>query len=154
ALGEHLDRDLLARREPLGVHRFKRNGIARLEPSLEIEQVDRLSVRPERLERHRLLHMRPPQLSHPHVDRVLTAFAPGALLGARTRAPALLPAAGGLAGARALAATDALARTPRPGRGTQVVEADALLALFRLSHRRPLPGGGPCGACPGSGECR
>src|SRR6476469_7146895 len=42
ALGEHLDRDLLAGGEALGVHRLERNGIARLEPRLEVDQVDRL----------------------------------------------------------------------------------------------------------------
>src|SRR6185437_10015301 len=90
ALGEHLDRDLLAGGQTLGVHCLKRNRCARLESRLEIEQVDRLRVCPERLERHRLLHVRHAQLAHPHVNRVLTALEPGALLGARARAITLL----------------------------------------------------------------
>src|ERR1700759_44764 len=135
ALGEHLHGDLLAGGETLGMHRIKRNGIACVEASLEVEQVDRLGVRPEDLEGHRLLHVGAAQLAHPHVNRVLAALEPGALLRARARAVTLLPAAGGLAGAPALAATDALARTPRSGCRGQVVEADALFALFRLSHQ-------------------
>jgi len=39
-----------------------------LKASLEVEQVDRLGVGPEGLERHRLLHVRTAQLAHPHVD--------------------------------------------------------------------------------------
>ena len=60
-------------------------------------EVDRLGVRPEGLERHRLLHVRAAQLAHPHVDRVLAALEARPLLGARARAGALLAAAGGLA---------------------------------------------------------
>src|SRR6478752_5640512 len=132
ALGEHLDGNLLAGGETLGVHRLKRNGRARLEASLEVEQIDRLGLRAKRLERHRLLHVRAAQLAHPHVNRVLATLEPGALLGAGTRPVALLSAAGGLAGARALTATDALARASRAGRRGQVVEPDALFALVRI----------------------
>src|ERR1035441_2600808 len=82
------------------------------------------------LEGHRLLHVRPAQLSHAHVDRHLTAFEGRSALGARAGARALLPTAGGLAGARAFAAPDALAGTTAAGRGRQVVQADALLLVF------------------------
>src|SRR5689334_15737562 len=66
ALGEHLDRDFLAGRETLCLHRLERHGGTRLKARLEVKQVDRLRVRPERLERHRLLHVRTAQLAHPH----------------------------------------------------------------------------------------
>src|SRR5450755_2246238 len=94
ALGEHLDRDVLALGQALGVHRLQRDRVPRLEALLEIEQVDRLGVRPEGLERHRLLHVRAAQLAHPHVNRHLAALEPGPRLGARARAVALLAAAG------------------------------------------------------------
>src|ERR1019366_1005611 len=102
----------------------------RLEAALQRGDVDRLGVRTEGLEGHRLLHVRPAQLSHAHVDRHLTAFEGRSALGARARARALLPTAGGLAGARAFAAPDALAGTTAAGRGRQVVQADALLLVF------------------------
>ena len=126
--GEHLDRDVLAGREALGLHRLERDGVAGLEPGLEVDQVDRLGVGPERLERHRLLHVRAAQLAHPHVDRVLAALEPGPALGARAGAPALLAAAGCLAGARTLAPADALARLARPGGRLQVVQPDPLFS--------------------------
>ena len=47
---------------------------AGVEARLEVGEVDRLRVRPELLERHRLLHVRAAQLAHPHVDRVLAAL--------------------------------------------------------------------------------
>ena len=50
--------------------------------ALEVRDVDRLGVRAERLERHRLLLVRPAQLAHPHVDRHLPALEAGAVLGA------------------------------------------------------------------------
>ena len=43
---------------------------AGVEARLEVAKVHGLGVRPERLERHRLLHVRAAQLAHPHVDRV------------------------------------------------------------------------------------
>src|SRR5579884_787581 len=140
ALGQDLDRDALAGREPLGLHRLERDRGAGVEASLEIQQVDRLGVRAEGLERHRLLHVRAAQLAHPHVDRVLAALEAGAPLGARARAPALLATARGLARARALAAADPLARAARPGRRLEVVQPDALV---RLAHRRPSPSSPP-----------
>ena len=117
---------------PLATQRLERHLGARVEARLEVLQVDRLRVRAERLERHRLLHVRAAQLAHPHVDRHLAALEAGAVLGARARAVALLAAAGGLAGARALAAADALARLAAARGGLQRVQPDA-----RLSASRP-----------------
>src|SRR5204863_180385 len=83
----------------------------------------RLRARAERLERHRLLHVRAAQLSHPHVERDLAALVAGLALVAGPRAGALLPAPGGLAEARALAAADALAGPMGPLRRPQRVQA-------------------------------
>src|SRR6202021_2495120 len=99
---------------------------ASVETSLEILEVDRLGVRTERLERHRLLHVRAAQLAHPHVNRHLPALEARPLLGARARTVALLPATGRLAGTGPFAATDPLARPPRTGGRLQVVQADAI----------------------------
>ena len=71
---------------------------------------------PERLERHRLLHVRAAQLAHPHVEGDLAALVAGLALVARARAGALLAAPGGPAVARALAPAHALARPPRAAR--------------------------------------
>ena len=133
ALGEHLDRDVLARARPFAFSASSVTSAPRVEARLEVEQVDRLRVRPERLERHRLLHVRAAQLAHPHVDRHLAALEARAVLGARARAGALLAAAGGLADAGALAAADALARPAAAGGRLQLVQADALSASSRAS---------------------
>src|SRR6185436_6847702 len=125
ALREHLHRDASALREVVRVQRLERDLGAGLEARLEIDQVDRLRVRPEGFERHRLLHVRAAQLAHPHVDRHLAALEARPVLRARARAVALLAAAGRLAGAGALAAADALARTAAAGSRSQVVQADA-----------------------------
>src|SRR5665213_2263410 len=127
AVREHLDRDPLASAEARGTHRLERDDGTGLEARLEVDEVDRLGVRAERLERHRLLLVRAAQLAHPHVDRHLAALEAGAILGAGARAVALLPAARGLAGARALAATDALAGAPAAGRRPQRMQPDPLL---------------------------
>ena len=136
ALGEHLDRDVLARAQAVGLHQLDRDLGAGVEAALQRGDVHRLGVRAERLEGHRLLHVRPAQLAHPHVDRHLAALEARPALGARARAGALLAAAGGLARARALAAADALARAAAAGRRMQVVQADALPArcLRRGAH--------------------
>src|SRR5262249_4675010 len=115
ALGEDLDRDVLARSETLVDERLNRHLRAAVEARVEVLEVDRLRVRTERLERHRLLHVRAAQLAHPHVDRRLAALEPGAVLGAGARAVALLAATGRLAGTRALAAADPLALLARAG---------------------------------------
>src|SRR6185312_9753964 len=69
ALGEDLDRHPLARGQALALQRLQRDRVPGAEARLQVEQVDRLRVRPEGLERHRLLHVRTAQLAHPHVDR-------------------------------------------------------------------------------------
>ena len=52
---------------------------------IQVGEVDGLGVRPERLERHRLLHVRAAQLAHPHVQRVLAALVAGLALASRAR---------------------------------------------------------------------
>src|SRR5215212_6947147 len=136
ALGEDLHGNVAARAEALLLEGVQRHVRALVEAGLEVLQVDRLRVRAEGLEGHRLLHVRTAQLAHPHVDRHLAALEPGAVLGARARAVALLAAAGGLAQARALAAADALARLARARRRLEGVQADRRLLV---SHRSPRP---------------
>ena len=138
ALGEHLHGDVLAGAEAVGLHQLERHLGARVEAALERGDVDGLGVRAEGLEGHRLLHVRPAQLSHAHVDRHLPALEARPALGARARAGALLPAAGGLAGARAFAAADALARAAAAGGGREAVQPDALLGVLVLG-RAHLP---------------
>src|SRR5919106_6595729 len=62
AAREHLDRYTLAVGQAVGVQRIERNLITGVEAPLEVDEVDGLRVRPERLERHRLLHVRAAQL--------------------------------------------------------------------------------------------
>src|SRR5918997_1748446 len=133
ALPEDLDRHLAARGEALLAQGVGGRLRPLVEPCLEVAQVHRLGVRAELFERHRLLHVRAAQLAHPHVDRRLPTLEVHALLRARARAGALVAATRGLAGAGALAATDALARPPRAGGRLQRVKANAL-----VSHR-PSP---------------
>src|SRR3954452_18029378 len=151
ALGEDLDRDVLAAAQALGLQRVERDLVAGLEAPLEVLEVDRLRVRAEGLERHRLLHVRAAQLAHPHVDGHLPALEVRPALSAGARARALLAAAGRLAGARALAAADALARLARARRRLEGVQTDALGGL--VSHRRPPRDGGRGAACPASARC-
>src|SRR5437764_4113720 len=130
APAQDLDRHVALRGQPGGLERVQVDRGAVLEAPLQVADVDRLRVGAERLERHRHLLVRAAQLAHPHVDRVLAALEAGAVLGARARAVALLAATGGLAGARALAAADALARPARALRRLEVVKSLALLALL------------------------
>src|ERR1039458_10206132 len=101
---------------------------------LHVGDVDRLGVRAERLERHRLLHVRSAQLAHAHVNRHLPALESRTALGARARARALLAAAGGLARARSFAAADTLARAAAAGSGLEGVQANALLVVGLGTH--------------------
>src|SRR5690242_290307 len=149
ALREDLHRDALLRAQPVGVQRVERHRVAGLEARLEVRDVEDLRVRPERLEGHRLLHVRAAQLAHPHVDRHLAALEVRARLRARARAVALLAAAGRLAGARALAAADALARLAAVRGGLEGVQPE-VVAL--LSHRSS-PGGGRGAACRAPAGC-
>jgi hypothetical protein len=134
ALGEDLHLDALAGAQALGLQRFERHLVAGVEAALEILEVDRLRVRAEHLERHRLLHVRTAQLAHPHVNRHLAALEAGSRLGARARAGPLVASAGGLAGARPVAAADALARLAAAGGGLERVQADARLVGARLGR--------------------
>src|SRR5215218_309824 len=132
---EHLDRDVPAGGQAGRLERGDVDRRAGLEALLQIAQVHRLGVRPEHLERHRHLLVRPAQLAHPHVDRVLAALEARAVLGARARAGALVPAAGRLAVPRPVAAPDALAVLAGARGRRQVVEADdRLRVLFRPRH--------------------
>src|SRR5688500_16901881 len=139
AAGEDLDR-VGALGQALLAQGLRRHLGPRVEALLKVGEVDRLRGRAEVLEGHRLLHVRPAQLAHPHVDRVLAALVARLALGAGPLPVALVPAARGLAQAGALAAADPLARPARAGLRLQVVEAD-LLGAWLLSHRRPPPGG-------------
>src|SRR3954447_25187877 len=125
ALAEHLNRHVSAGRQAGGPQRVRRDVSAGLEARFQVGQVDRLGVRPERLERHRHLLVRTAQLAHPHVDRRLAALEAGAVLGAGTRAVALVPATRRLAVPGAVAAADALAVLARPGGRLERVQADA-----------------------------
>src|SRR5689334_6736439 len=137
AHAEHLDGHGAARGQAGLAQRVRGHLGAGVEASLEVGQVDRLRARPELLERHRLLHRRPAQLAHAHVDRRLAAFEAHALAGARAGAGALVAAPRRLAAARAVAAPDPLAILARALGRAQRVKSDA------LSHRRPPPGGEP-----------
>src|SRR5215218_9070279 len=123
ALAEDLDGHLAARGEVLLAQGAWGHLGPLVEAGVEVAQVDRLGLRAELLERHRLLHVRAAQLAHPHMDRGLTPLEVHALLRARARARALVAASRGLAGAGALAAADALARLARTGGRLQRVEA-------------------------------
>jgi hypothetical protein len=83
ALGEHLDRNLLAGRQTRALERLDGDDVAGHESLLEVGEVHRLRVRPEWLKGHRLLHVRTTQLAHPHVDRHLATLERRAALGAR-----------------------------------------------------------------------
>src|SRR5215207_233414 len=156
-VGEHLDRDALAVRQPMRLQGVQRDLGARVEAALEVLEVDRLRVRPERLEGHRLLHVRTAQLAHPHVDRHLAALEARAVLRAGARARALLAATRRLAAARALAAAHALARLAAARVRTQRVQPDLLgwrRGPLGLSHRPPPSRDAGCGApCPAPAAC-
>src|ERR1700753_1584910 len=123
-----------AGRKALGLQRVRSDLVARLETLLEIGKIHGLGLGAEVLEGHRLVHVRTAKLSHPHVNRRLTALVAGLSLGARARARALVATAGGLAVAAALAATDALATVGRARLRLQVVEADLFGTLFVSHH--------------------
>src|SRR5947209_4012693 len=128
APGQDLDRDVLALGQAPLAQPLGGDLGAGVEARLQVGQVDRLGLRAEGLERHRLLHVRAAQLAHPHVDGVLTTLEARPPLGSRPRTPALLAAACGLARARALPSTHALARLTRARSRLQVVQAHALLS--------------------------
>src|SRR5262245_10023556 len=137
--GEHLHRHARPGPQAARAQEIQRDLGARVEAAVERGDVHGLRAGAERLERHRLLHVGPAQLSHARVDRHLTALQTNPPLGARARAGTLLAASRGLARARALAAAHALARTPAPRRGGQIVQADALgLGGIRAGHLASL----------------
>src|SRR5919109_1607755 len=80
-------------REAGGAQRLRGHLVTGAEPGVEIGHVDRLRVGAERLEAHRHLAMRAPQLAGAHVDRVLAALIAGLTPVPRARASALLAAA-------------------------------------------------------------
>src|SRR5688572_22636244 len=65
ALAEDLHRHAGPSREAVGLQRVRRDRVAVAVARLEVAQVHRLRLRAERLERHRLLHVRAAQLAHP-----------------------------------------------------------------------------------------
>src|SRR5829696_1665958 len=158
AATEDLDGDVAPRGQAGGLERGDVDRRARVEARIQVGQVDRLGVRPEHLERHRHLLVRAAQLAHPHVDRRLAALEPGAVLGARAGAGALVAAAGRLAVARAVPAADALAVLARARRRLEVVEADDLVLGGGLvghlsSSPRRRSGGEPGGASRAAAGC-
>src|SRR5437588_2905348 len=136
-LPEDLHGDALPRGETARGEGHGRDLVAVAEARVEVAEVNRLGMRTELLERHRLLHVRAAQLAEPHVDRHLPTLGcrprPVAAAGAR----AVLAPAGCLSDARALAAADALLGVPRTGRGLEAVQAD-LLAHQRSTFTRWL----------------
>src|SRR5215216_4797997 len=132
---QDLDGHVPALRQAGGSQRREVDRRARVEALLQVGQVDRLGVRPEHLERHRHLLVRPAQLAHAHVDRRLTALEARTVLGAGAGAVALVAAPGGLAVARARAAADALALLARPRVGLEVVQSDAHLSSTTIRWR-------------------
>jgi hypothetical protein len=112
---EDLDRDVAPGGEARGLQGGRVDRGAGVEARLEVLEVHGLRVRPERLEGHRHLLVRPTELAHPHVDRVLAALEAGPVLGAGARTRALVAASGRLAVPRAVAAPDALAVLARSG---------------------------------------
>src|SRR5271170_1387241 len=137
AAGEDLDR-VRALRQALLLQRLRRHLGAGLEALLKIGEVDRLRLGPEVLKRHRLLHVRPAQLAHPHVDRVLPTLIAGLALGARPSPGALMAPPRGLPEPTPLAPSQPPARPPRAGLGLQAMKTDLFRAGF-LSHRLPRP---------------
>src|SRR6188474_1628335 len=89
ATGEDLHR-VRALGEPLLPQGLGRHLSIGVETLLQIGEVDRLRFGPEVLKGHRLLHVRPAQLSHPHVDRVLPTLVVGLALRPRTSASPLV----------------------------------------------------------------
>src|SRR5436190_1587224 len=128
ALGEDLHRDALALGQALRpeyVGRYLGPGIEAL---LQRREVHGLGVGAEGLERHRLLHVRPAQLPHPHVDRVLATLEARPLPVARAGSRALLAPPGGLARSRALAPAHALARPSAAAGRLEGMQPDPLVA--------------------------
>src|SRR5262249_54168299 len=101
--------------------------------ALEVAEVHRMGVRPERPDRHRVSRRRAAELADAHVDRHLPALETGAhLVRARARLLALDPArrVAALAGARP--AAYALAILPRLG-GLEVREVQLLFRHYAFS---------------------
>ena len=147
--------------EVLGAQRLERDLGAGVEARVEVAQVHGLRVRAERLERHRLLHVRAAQLAHPHVDRHLAALEARAVLGARARAGALVAAAGGLAVPEPWPRPTRLRGLAAAGSRLQVVQADLLgvssVFLSAALTSRPPPrarDGGRRGSCRAPAACR
>src|SRR3954468_23076798 len=126
AATEDLDRDVALLGQAGRAQRLEIHGRAVGEALRQVVQVHVLRVRPEWLERHRHLLVRPAQLAHAHVDRVLAALEARAVLGAGTRAVALVAAPGRLAMAGAVAAPDALAGFARARGRLEGMQADRL----------------------------
>src|SRR3954452_3549479 len=126
AAAEDLHRDVALAAQSGGLQRGQVDRRAVLEAPLRVADVDRLRVGAERLEGHGHLLVRPAQLAHPHVDRVLAPLEARAVLGSRAGAVALVAAPRGLAVAAAVAAADALAIALGPRRRLQRMQADRL----------------------------
>src|SRR4029450_5379134 len=103
--------------EPRGLERLRGHLGARIEARLEVGDVHRLTVRPERPDRHRVRGRVPAKLAETHVDRHLAALeARRHLLRTGPRLLALDPAARVPTFAGTQAAADALPRLACLGR--------------------------------------
>ena len=131
---------------------------AGLEARVEVAEVDRLRVRPEHLERHRHLLVRPAQLAHAHVDRRLAALEALAVLGAGARAVALVAAPGGLAVARSRGrGRRACGSCASPARAAGCAGRRSARRLLQAGSRLLLDddrGGAPSASCRAAGASR
>ena len=118
---------------PALAQRVGRDLRARVEARLEVGQVDRLGVRAEGLEGHRLLHVRAAQLAHPHVDRVLAAL--------EARAPSWRRSASRSPSGRGRRSC----RCPSPRRGRRACAAGGCRAPGRASAGRSTARGSAVG---------
>src|SRR5437588_4352385 len=138
AAGQDLGRHALARGQAALAQRVQGDGRAGVEAAIEVVEVDRLGMGAKRLEGHRLLHVRPPEFAHAHVDRVLPTLEGSALARSRAGPSSLLAPAGRLASPRPLSTPDPLALAAASGGRGQRVKADA---RSRLGRRRLLAAG-------------
>ena len=120
---------------PFSFRRLRRHLGAGVEALLEVGEVDRLGLGAEVLERHRLLHVRAAQLSHPHVDRVLPALVAGLALAPEREPAPLWPRPEVLPRPRALAAADPLARPCASRASASGCAARSPRSAARLSHQ-------------------
>src|SRR5437870_6709744 len=114
AAPEHFDEPLGARHEPTLEKKCRRDDRAGVEPGRQRVQIHDLVLDAERIVKS--------ALRDAAVQRHLAAFKPAFELESRPRLRALVPAPGGLAVARSLAAADSFLRVFHATRWFQIVE--------------------------------